>query len=128
MPPTTSVNGAQINVNQLRDPLIFEDDQGTTEDPSDDKLYMFYTGEGEEAIGFAELTFDPNSSNTTGQQGDLLKLLGDVNLDGFVDFSDIPPFVTALLSGMFLCEADVNGDGFLDFSDIPPFVDVLLGP
>ena len=71
--PTTSVNGAQINVNQLRDPLIFEDDQGT-QDPSDDKLYMFYTGEGEEAIGFAELTFDPNSSNLTGPQGDLIDL------------------------------------------------------
>ena len=74
MPPTTSVNGAQINVNQLRDPLIFEDDQGT-QDPSDDKLYMFYTGEGEEAIGFAELTFDPNSSNLTGPQGDLIDSL-----------------------------------------------------
>ena len=74
LPPTTSVNGAQINVNQLRDPLIFEDDQGT-QDPSDDKLYMFYTGEGEEAIGFAELTFDPNSSNLTGPQGDLIDSL-----------------------------------------------------
>ena len=97
--PTTSVNGAQINVNQLRDPLIFEDDQGA-ENPSDDKLYMFYTGEGEEAIGFAELTFDPNSSNTTGPQGDLIAiLLGDVNLDGAVNFSDISPFIVLLSGG-----------------------------
>ena len=46
LPPTTSVNGAQINVNQLRDPFIFEDD---------DKVYLLYTGQGEEAIGLAEL-------------------------------------------------------------------------
>ena len=91
LPPTTSVNGAQINVNQLRDPLIFEDDQGTV-DPSDDKLYMFYIGEGEEAIGFAELTFDANSSNLTGPQGDLIDLPeptpGDIVLAAY-DFGTV---------------------------------------
>ncbi|WP_145220231.1 hypothetical protein [Planctomycetes bacterium TBK1r] len=46
LPATKSANGAQVNVNQLRDPFIFEDDG---------KVYLFYTGEGEEAIGFAEL-------------------------------------------------------------------------
>jgi len=125
LPPTTSVNGAQINVNQLRDPLIFEDDQGTT-DPSDDKLYMFYTGEGEEAIGFAELTFEPNTPNIAGQQGDLISvLLGDVNLDGSVNFSDISPFISLLSSGGFLPEADINRDGSVTFSDISPFISVL---
>ena len=124
LPPTTSQNGAQIDVNQLRDPLVFEDDQGTA-DPSDDKLYLFYTGEGEEAIGFAELTFDANSSNTTGQQGDLLLLLGDANLDGTVDFLDISPFISLLSNGEFLTEADMNEDGFLDFLDISPFIAAL---
>ena len=128
LPPTTSVNGAQTNVNQLRDPLIFEDDQGT-DDPSDDKLYMFYTGEGEEAIGFAELTFDPNSSNTTGPQGDLIDLLlGDANLDGLVNFLDISPFIGLLSGGGFLNEADMNQDGFVNFLDISPFIVALSSP
>ena len=128
LPPTTSVNGAQTNVNQLRDPLIFEDDQGT-DDPSDDKLYMFYTGEGEEAIGFAELTFDPNSSNTTGPQGDLIDLLlGDANLDGLVNFMDISSFIGLLSGGGFLNEADMNQDGFVNFLDISPFIVALSSP
>ena len=126
LPATTSVNGAQINVNQLRDPLIFEDDQGT-EDQSDDKLYLFYTGEGEEAIGFAELTFDPNSPNTTGPQGDLIDvLLGDASQNGVVDLGDIGPFVTILFSGGFLLEADIDGSGDVDLGDIGPFVDILF--
>ena len=126
LPATTSVNGAQINVNQLRDPLIFEDDQGT-EDQSDDKLYLFYTGEGEEAIGFAELTFDPNSPNTTGPQGDLIDvLLGDASQNGVVDLGDIGPFVTILFSGGFLLEADIDGSGVVDLGDIGPFVDILF--
>ena len=117
---------AQINVNQLRDPFIFEDDQGT-EDASDDKLYMLYTGEGEEAIGFAELTFDPNSSNTTGPQGDLIDavLLGDVNLDGNVNFFDVSPFISILAAQGFLPQADINEDGTVNFLDISPFI-VLL--
>ena len=126
LPATTSVNGAQINVNQLRDPLIFEDDQGT-EDQSDDKLYLFYTGEGEEAIGFAELTFDPNSPNTTGPQGDLIDvLLGDASQNGVVDLGDIGPFVTILFSGGFLLEADIDGSGDVNLGDIGPFVDILF--
>ena len=123
--PTTSENGAQTNVNQLRDPLIFEDDKGT-EDPSDDKLYMFYTGEGEEAIGFAELTFEPNLSNITGEQGDLIDLLlGDINLDGFVNFFDISPFIELLSAQTFQAEADLNGSGVVNFFDISPFIKVL---
>ena len=53
-------------------------------------------------------------------------LLGDVDMNGVVDFSDIPRFVTILLDGDFLAEADVNEDGVIDFSDIPPFVVLLL--
>ena len=53
-------------------------------------------------------------------------LLGDVDMNGVVDFSDIPRFVTILLDGNFLAEADVNEDGVIDFSDIPPFVVLLL--
>ena len=70
LPITTSSNGGATNVRQLRDPYVFEDTLGTA-DMSDDRLYLFYTGEGEEAIGVAELFFDSLTANTAAPQGDL---------------------------------------------------------
>ena len=52
-------------------------------------------------------------------------ILGNVNLDGEVGLSDVPPFIDILKAGTFLEEADVNQDGFVNFSDIPAFVAVL---
>ncbi len=46
-PLAPSQNGSQIGVNQLRDPYIFEDIDG--------QVYLYYSGAGEEAIGFARL-------------------------------------------------------------------------
>ena len=54
-------------------------------------------------------------------------LLGDVNLDGVVDFLDIPPFIAILSSGEFQAEADCDGSGSVDFLDISPFVAILSG-
>ena len=55
-PLVASQNGAEIGVRQLRDPYLFEDDDG--------QLYLFYSGAGEEAIGFASIegleTFVPS--------------------------------------------------------------------
>ena len=53
-------------------------------------------------------------------------LLGDVNQDGVVDFSDIPSFISILQDGGFLDEADINGDGVVDFADISFFIDLLI--
>ena len=50
-PRKGSGNGAATGVRQLRDPYIFTD--------KDDKVYLFYTGAGEEAIGIARLEFIP---------------------------------------------------------------------
>ena len=47
LPLKPSTGGAQTNVRQLRDPFVFEDIDG--------RLYLFYSGRGEEAIGVAEL-------------------------------------------------------------------------
>ena len=47
IPPATSKNGSQTNANQLRDPYLFQDANG--------KWYLFYSGEGEEAIGIASV-------------------------------------------------------------------------
>jgi len=54
-------------------------------------------------------------------------ILGDCNLDGVVDFSDIPAFIAILQSGTFLEQADCNQDGVVDFSDILAFITILSG-
>ena len=54
-------------------------------------------------------------------------LLGDVNLDGVVNFLDIPSFISILSSGGFQAEADFDQSGFVDFLDITPFVAILTG-
>ena len=52
-------------------------------------------------------------------------LLGDVDMNGAVDFFDIQPFIDLLSNQMFQDEADINGDGTVDFFDIQPFIDIL---
>lgn len=53
-------------------------------------------------------------------------ILGDVNMDGVVNFSDIPAFIAVLSSGEFQAEADADESGEVDFSDIPPFIEILI--
>jgi len=55
-------------------------------------------------------------------------ILGDVNMDGAVNFLDISPFISALSSGEFQAEADINSDTRVDFLDILPFISLLSGP
>ena len=52
-------------------------------------------------------------------------LVGDVNLDGIVNFFDISPFIAVLSNNVFQFEADANGDGIVNFFDIQPFIDIL---
>ena len=54
-------------------------------------------------------------------------ILGDVNQDGSVDFSDISSFIALLSSGTYQYEADVDGNGLVDFSDISHFIGLLAG-
>ena len=51
--------------------------------------------------------------------------MGDVDLNGAIDFSDIPAFIAALQAGTMQFEADIDGDGDVDFADIPFFISVL---
>ena len=53
-------------------------------------------------------------------------VLGDVNQDGVVDFSDIPAFIAVLQSGEFQAESDCDQNGVVDFSDIAAFIQILL--
>jgi len=52
-------------------------------------------------------------------------LLGDVNMDGTVNFLDIVPFIGFLSRGEFKAEADLDQSGIVDFRDIVPFIGVL---
>ena len=52
-------------------------------------------------------------------------LLGDVDRNGVVDFSDISPFISLLAAGQFQAEADIDQSGIVDFEDISPFVSLL---
>jgi len=52
-------------------------------------------------------------------------LRGDCNLDGVIDFGDIPAFIAVLGGGTNLDQADCNEDGAVDFGDIPSFVNIL---
>jgi hypothetical protein len=55
----------------------------------------------------------------------LLPLLGDADLNGVVNFLDIPSFIVILSDNAYLAEADCNQDGFVDFLDIPIFIGIL---
>ena len=55
-------------------------------------------------------------------------LLGDVNLDGTVNFLDITPFIAFVASDDFLAEADIDGNGVVNFLDITPFIAILTAP
>jgi len=75
---------------------------------------------------------DPDSEPITP-----LHLVGDMNCDGVVGFSDINPFVLALSNpasyeqrypNCRMLNGDINGDGRLDFGDINPFVALLANP
>ena len=52
-------------------------------------------------------------------------LLGDVNQDGVVNFSDISPFIGVLSFQAFQAEADIDQNGVVDFLDISPFIGIL---
>lgn len=54
-------------------------------------------------------------------------LLGDVDLNGAVEFLDIQPFIDVLSSNGFQCEADCNESGAVDFLDIAAFISILSG-
>ncbi len=54
-------------------------------------------------------------------------LLGDINLDGVINFSDISPFIAILTAQGFQDEADIDGNGTVNFLDISPFINLLSG-
>lgn len=92
-PPDPSSGGdAPENVNQLRDPYIFEDIDGT--------LYLFYAGCGEDAIGLAQL---------------ISVVPGDFEPDGDVDLIDLGRLLEFWLTDE--SSVDIVPDGIINFLD-----------
>lgn len=52
-------------------------------------------------------------------------LIGDVNLDGVVNFLDINPFIERLSTVTYQFEADANQDNVINFLDISAFIAIL---
>ena len=73
-------------------------------------------------IAHESITFDNFRLKVSGPV-----LKGDVDMDGDIDFADIPPFISALQSGVFQAEADCNCDAVVTFADIPAFIALLQG-
>ena len=55
-------------------------------------------------------------------------LLGDVDLNGVVNFLDIQAFIDVLSGNGFQDEADIDLDGAVTFLDIQPFIEILASP
>ncbi len=79
-------------------------------------------------------SFDRDELDSCGDPADALVLpagRGDLNLDGAVDFDDVPGFVDAVLAvdgttPQEGCLADMNIDGAADGADVPGFVVCLI--
>ena len=53
-------------------------------------------------------------------------LKGDVDLNGFVEFADIPAFIQVLIDQGNQPEADADCNGEVEFADIPAFIQILI--
>ena len=73
----------------------------------------------EASVRISEITVETVATST---------LIGDVNLDGMINFLDISPFIGVLSMTEFQAEADINEDGEVNFSDISPFIILLSTP
>ena len=99
IPPRNSQgSAAPENVNQLRDPYLFQD--------SDYTWYIFYCARGEDAIGVVRV------SNIAA---------GDFYLDGYVDNIDLVELKNQWLKESNGLRADLNHDGEVNITDFAIF-------
>ena len=73
------------------------------------------------------ITYSGNGGNDVVLFADEAVLLGDVNVDGFVNLLDVDFFIDRLGTGTFQAEADCNEDGEVNLLDIDPFITILAG-
>jgi len=118
--------------------------RGSTRDAgSNDAAVLFVTADQGRLIGHFDRNtfFNDNGAGTSINRFDNqqyainlfraaagpLPVIGDVNLDGDVDFLDISPFISVLAGGPFQVEADIDENGVVNFLDISPFIAILSG-
>ena len=122
-----NIRGAQFILNgELLDALVVGESFTITEPIetlegilADGSTFNFGQGGGSE---FGIPNFSPDATVTV----TLSSVLGDVNVDGEVNFLDISPFIVLLSAGGFQEEADIDGNGVVDFLDIAPFISLLI--
>jgi hypothetical protein len=105
-------------------------------------LDVMRTASGMAAVAWADQRVDggniyAQNVNPDGSLGLPAFIVGDLNCDGVVGFSDINPFVMYLsnyevwqttYAGCPAANGDINGDGvYPSFADINPFVALLTG-
>lgn len=106
--------------------LLYADvDQGRIVGHFDRNTFFNQNGAGTNINRFDNTQFAINLFSAAA--GPPAPLLGDVNLDGFVNFLDIAPMIAILSSSGFQAEADCDENGVVDFLDISPFIDILFG-
>ncbi len=122
----TSVNGAWNNTahDDISHCLSGLADRTLAAGETANFLLSFSGGEGDGSGGH-DLWID--NVAVTGTLAQAPVLLGDVNQDGAVNFSDIPTFISVLSAATYQAEADCDGSGAVDFSDIPEFIAILSG-
>jgi len=106
IPPSPSSGGtAPENVNQFRDPYVFEDIDGV--------LYLFYSGRGEDAIGVAHIRDIPR---------------GDFDQDGYIEIRDLEVLAAEWLEEAGDLTADLDGDDKVNFTDFAIWSEGWTGP
>lgn len=93
------------NVNQLRDPYLFEDIDG--------QWYLFYCGRGEDAVGVAHIREVER---------------GDFDLDGYKEMRDLELLAAEWPAETGDLRADADGDGKVNFTDFAILTDGWTGP
>ena len=116
------IPGTQIGVNTTTfDMLAFHSTSGAFGGTVGPAAGSSSTGEANNGIDISNVTITFDSADNSPM------LKGDVNLDGFVNFLDIAPFIGLLTTGNFQAEGDCDCSGVVDFLDIAPFISFLSG-
>ena len=126
--------GDQTVTGDLIDLMQVSDFNGTNDDQIGSAVSIVASGFGsgsDHSITFNDLGANnagnarSNASYASFAVGEVDVLLGDVNLDGVVNFLDISPFIGVLSNQGTQAEADLNQDGAVSFLDISPFIMAL---
>jgi len=105
VPTNSEGSTAPENVNQLRDPYLFED--------SDGQWYLFYCGRGEDAIGVAHIREVP---------------CGDFDQDGYIEMRDLEELTAEWLLEANDLRTDLDGDRKVNFTDFAIWSEGWTGP